>query len=168
MSNLKEVLKAYNAKLPPGIVAHYVRGKIHYRVTITSRSAMGQIRRHGLGTFLTLNEAVAAMVEFKVKGYIEGIPATQDVLATLAEAERIDTLAEQERFLATRTDAIEMIGQATENVIPGGTAGAFTILNNMPFHEVPTSGDCVTSLEDGTPITIPAKIVAEWFSSLEA
>ncbi len=177
-TNLSAALKAFNDKLPPGITASFNRGVLRYKVMMTTTSAMGRVTRHGLGTFINYGDAVKAVVEFKVRGYIEGMPNLKEEVAKLVSAELADVNESAQEMedaeitatllLSKEAAAMGMIQSASKAVQPGGIEGAFSILNNMPFHEVPTSGDCVTSLEDGTPVTIPAKIVAEWFSSLQA
>lgn len=161
-------LKEYNRKLPAGITATIHNGKLRWKVMPTTTSSFGVVKRHGLGTFTDLTKAVQTLVEFKVKGYLQGIPDTAEVEAELAYLEVTDFEAAMKEQARIHKEDVAVLQTAAEQLIPGGVAGAFAILNNMPFHEVPTSGDCVTSLEDGTPVTIPAKIVAEWFSSLEA
>ena len=55
-------LTELNNKLPPGIRAVLVRNKLHYVVRTSHRG-----KKHSLGTFLSLDLAIAKLAEFKIK-----------------------------------------------------------------------------------------------------
>jgi hypothetical protein len=59
-------LDALNAKLPRGIKAAYVKNKIHYAVRSSIRG-----KKVSLGTFLSLEAAIKALTQFKLKVSME-------------------------------------------------------------------------------------------------
>lgn len=80
--NLINDLNSLNATLPPGIRAVFVSGRVHYVVRSSKRG-----KKQSLGTFLDLEVAKAALVQYKLGGMVTLTAEQQQTIADKAAAQ---------------------------------------------------------------------------------
>lgn len=120
-----------------GITAKRVGSFIHYFVRVMHKG------KRMSATFYSISEAQEAIVRFKL-GY--ALPEPTKIVTPVIEEAKIVWMQEQTRAGTTNISRSE----------------AFLILADVPTHELSSDTPYQSMREDGTPIYIPKKIVAEF------
>ena len=149
---MAQTLKTISKKLPPGITAAYRGGRIVYLVR-TSRTTENGTFKANLGTFISIDEAVRALVDWKTNNIFK---STQ----SLQTAEVLNSL--QDSYHEAQADLAEQHCKTIANL-----ESIFELLESVPFHELDASKDAAIANEDGTTTVVPASVVAAYFKRLQ-
>lgn len=152
-------LRNLESQLPPGVYLNIHNASLSFTVRTSYAAPSGRQVKVGLGTFTDLGKAVRALLEWKNEHMMKNLKV--EMIEEIRESLQVAEKAKKRNIAAQRISAFEC-------VTPEGLNQTFfEILDTMPPHLIETDGDMNMLTENGSAITIPARVIAAWFTREE-